>query len=128
MLLEWIEIELENIIKNIEINNQTENVENVLKLKTKLSVPEVSVLLKTLNDSGIVSSESYSELARIGSNCLRTENTENISASQLRNYFYDKDPVVIESIKTRLPTPHHSITKLFQHWSIVFIFKYTIKF
>ncbi|PWH86766.1 hypothetical protein DIT68_00425 [Brumimicrobium oceani] len=111
VLLEWIEIELENIIKHIEINNQTVNEENILKLKTTLSVPEVSVLLKTLNDSGIVSSESYSELARIGSNCLRTENTENISTSQLRNYFYDKDPVVIESIKTRLIQALNNINK-----------------
>ena len=69
------------------------------KVQTVLSVPQLSLAVKLLLDTGVIKSKHTSEVLRMVSKHFRTENSDQISEDSLRNKVYNIEPGSIEGMK-----------------------------
>ncbi len=69
------------------------------KVQTVLSVPQLSLAVKLLLDTGVIKSKHTSEVLRMVSKNFRTENSDQISEDSLRNKVYNIEPGSIEGMK-----------------------------
>jgi len=101
VIQDWIanEVKLVKQYSPNKVDNPVINQNESLKLKTSLSIRQLSVLIKTLSDCDIILSNSQTDLARWICANFKNENSENFSVDQARNHLYNKDPMILERIK-----------------------------
>ena len=69
------------------------------KVQTTLSVPQLSLAVKLLLDSGVIKTRHTRDVMRMISQSFRTGNIEQISEVSLRNKIYNIEPAAIEGMK-----------------------------
>jgi hypothetical protein len=101
-LLQWIEKEiklLEVLMRNSMDYPEPQKIESI-KLETSLSLKQLAAFMKILSECDVIISKSQSEIARWISSSFKTSGQENISIAQSRNHLYNKDPLILEKVKT----------------------------
>lgn len=69
------------------------------KVQTVLSVPQLSLAVKLLLDSGIIKTKHTRDVMRMVAQNFRTGNIEQISEDSLRNKIYNIEPAAVEGMK-----------------------------
>jgi len=101
-LLQWIDKEIK--LLEVLMRNSMEYPEPLkadsIKLETSLSLKQLAAFLKILSECDVIISKSQSDIARWISSSFKTSGQENISIAQSRNHLYNKDPLILEKVKT----------------------------
>jgi hypothetical protein len=76
--------------------------EQICKLQLKLSVPEIALLFRLLDDEKLINSKHKTEIYKHIATTLKTEKQENISEASIKNKFLSPDTKAIENLKILL--------------------------
>lgn len=108
-LCEWIQDETEHLQRQAEINSKidaairTDEADfEVTKLPTNFSVPELSILLRLLNEIGGIKSNSISATTKWASECLESKKAKSISSDSLRAKYYEPSSTSIVQMEKYL--------------------------
>jgi hypothetical protein len=83
-----IDININVIIDDARTKQTSKQNEPKVKIKTKLTVPQLAYLFRVLNKMGLVESSSQTNILKFISETFETDNVADISVKSLRSKYY----------------------------------------
>lgn len=108
-LTEWINDEIRHLEREVNMNSKinetitsSEASLEHTKLPTHFSVPELSILLRLLNEVGGIKSNSISATTKWASECLESKKAKSISPESLRAKYYEPSSTSLQRVEKYL--------------------------
>ena len=109
-LIQKLKAALEELVVSEE--NTASNPESIKKLSLKLSVPEIALLFRLLDDEKLISYKHKTEIYRHIATTLQTEKQDNISESSIKNKFLSTDNTALKNLDAILANLRHHLKKI----------------
>ena len=97
----WLHEEIHYHEKQLQLQSKNINASTTIKEKisTSLSVAELALFMKLLQDAKLIKSDNSTDLMNFIANNVRTERSAAISPGSLRNKFYNVESSTVNSMK-----------------------------
>ncbi len=107
------EVKYEYLNEIIELlQNLNSSIKTTMKLNTKLSVSELSLLFRLLNEEGVLELKNNAELYRFISSSFSTKQSENISDKSIKNKFLSPDNTAVKNMDILLVNLRQQLKKI----------------